>query len=223
MAVVAKQEFEDDAEIASWKGALDALRDRHKNQACIVFGCGPSIRVFDFSCAARFVTVGCNAIGKVFAPMYYAIFDPLAYSEFREDFYKARSVRILPPWINGERDFKIGYRRADILGFTKDRLHHARAGGFLCLNLAYIMGCTPIYLIGIDGYDRPLGDFQFCVTSDHYRATGHRKWSDQKRQLTLDAYQLAAATMGAEGGELINLSDISILKDVLGCGTLPAM
>jgi len=201
--------------------SIRRLRDRHVGRDAIVLGCGPSIRLFDLEQMRGLVTVGCNSIGKVFCPDYYAIFDPLAHREFQDDWRRCSSVKILPPWIDGDRDFTVGYEREDRLGFCKDRLHHALSCGFLCLNLAWILGCRTIYLIGIDGYDRPLEDFQFCETSAEYRATGKRKWTPEKRALTLQAYLLAARVIGGEGGALINLSPLSLLVDVLGVGQLP--
>jgi hypothetical protein len=206
--------------MSTWEAGIREIRDRHRGTDAIVLGCGPSIRQFDFSRAKGFITVGCNAIGKVFSPDYYAIFDPLAYVEFADEWRRCRSVKILPPWIEGDRHITIGYDRADRLGFCKDRLHHALSGGFLCLNLAWILGCRHIYLVGIDGYDRPLEDFQFCETSPEYRAVGHRKWTDEKRELTLQAYALAARTIEAAGGALLNLSPISLLTELLGVSDL---
>jgi hypothetical protein len=193
---------------------LELIRDRHRGETVVVAGCGPSLASFDFAQFRGIAVLGSNSIGQLAAPTYYAIFDPFVFSILRELFYATPSIRILPPWIDGSCDYRIGYRTEDEIGFGTSRLFSGRTAGFLCLGLAAVMGATEIHVIGIDGYDRKV--LHGTQLPPEYSARARVKWTDARRSLVYAAWRSAAEWCTDNNVRLVNNSTDAFLYTIPG-------
>jgi hypothetical protein len=193
---------------------LEMLRGIHSGRSFLVVGCGPSTAEYDFRDTDGAIVLASNSAGSVVTPDYYSIFDPVSFAHFKSIFYSRPCARILPPWIRSPCDYRIGYRTEDERGFSTDRLYHGRSSGYLNVGLAAIMGASSIHLIGIDGYDLPFADVNFCDTPLDYRLRSLRKWTADRRALTLSNYAEAAAFLASRGVPLINWSRRSFLAEL---------
>ena len=166
-----------------------ALQNKHKGRRCFVIGNGPSLKTQDLSPLAREITFAMSAFWKhpiveKWQPTYYCIADPLFFdgSASTRDFFgslkqrirhttffvPADSARIIqqqqllpleqtryvafPPGLN--------YGPITDIDFVK-RVPFVMSVSQLCILAAMYMGCSPIYLLGLDhdwlshtGHDR---------------------------------------------------------------------
>lgn len=145
---------------------MGSFTDRHKGRKCYVFGSGPSLNRFDCDkLALDGVTIFCNAsIMAVKACDYYFFSDPRIADHkayFPTVLDKARIVIANNSYIRGLCEKRFGDKlisRVQLVAdehtkgvkWTKDTL----IGGVSCVevaaNLAYVMGCEPIILVGVD-------------------------------------------------------------------------
>lgn len=153
--------------------ALRAFKDCHRGERCFVLGNGPSLQRTDLAPLADEITIGVNGIFYMtwqcgFAPTYYVVEDNHVFSDnltrienvsavakffpskYRPIIAPAPDVHFLPtdwgfywgssPWFEQPR-------------FSHDVAEVIYAGQtvtFLNLQLAAYMGCTEIYLVGVD-------------------------------------------------------------------------
>ncbi len=150
---------------------LQALKDKHKGQACVIIGGGPSINKMDLTAFKSFVTIGCNGfylkhdeIGYV--PTYYTVEDPLPAEDNKKEIEEIEgTVRIIPWDLKNTISSKINtiyvnFRRSHVYHGSKrfpyyshDFLEESYWGGtvmYFNIQLAEYLGCDPIYLIGVD-------------------------------------------------------------------------
>ena len=154
------------------------FRDCHKGQRCFVIGNGPSLKKQDLSPLANELTLVTNnfyfhsIIGDAWQPKYYFLSDPQYFDGYVTlDEFKAMTVRIT------SAKFFVPHHARDFLEKTQalplDRTFYvAAAGGTgkewerrpdlttltpgmqtvvqLAIMVAMYMGCSPIYLLGLD-------------------------------------------------------------------------
>ena len=137
------------------------FRDIHKNQRCFVIGNGPSLRNTNLDLIKDEITFGCNRIYlSEFKPTYYAIEDVLDVQQFHKEIneYEAPKYKFIPfsykNLIKGDNVVYIKFGRGNSrINFVDKSVGYFVWGGtvtYLMIQLAYWMGCNPIYLIGID-------------------------------------------------------------------------
>lgn len=150
---------------------LEAMRNRHAGQPCVVIGGGPSINKMDLNKLKDFVTIACNGFylkhdSINFIPTYYTVEDPLPAWDNREEISGLKGTTKIIPYdlrhVIREDDntiyinFRRSYARPSSPGFpyyTKDFLQQSFWGGtvlYMNIQLAHYLGCNPIYLIGVD-------------------------------------------------------------------------
>ncbi|HTE39318.1 MAG TPA: 6-hydroxymethylpterin diphosphokinase MptE-like protein [Steroidobacteraceae bacterium] len=148
------------------RARLAALRGRYQGRRCFVLGNGPSLRATDVRVLKNEVTIASNAIFLMFdymgyKPTFLTVEDPLV-AEDRSSMLNSidGTTKIfprdlaycLPPgqntlYINFVRRYR-GFPR-----FSADLDKVCYWGGtvsVLNLQLAYFLGCNPVYLIGFD-------------------------------------------------------------------------
>ncbi len=148
---------------------LVKLKNIHLNKRAFIVGTGPSLCVSDLDQLKNEVTFGCNKIYLAFAetdwrPTYYSVIDRMVAENNKDEiehlaltkifssvtkpfFKKSKDViwlnDLLSPTIQGERIFQ----------FSTD-VARGIHGGFTViytqLQLAFYMGITQVYLIGVD-------------------------------------------------------------------------
>lgn len=170
------------------------FRDCHAGRRCFVIGNGPSLTKTDLSKLAGEITLGANRIHLIeadtrFRPTYLAAIDDELLRQFGDEIVSQPGPKF------------ISWQYARRFGMTPDvtllRLNYARKfetdltrpiwGGhtvtFVNLQLAFYMGCTEVYLIGVDhrysatgvpNTEVVAGDNDGNHFARNYYAPGHR-------------------------------------------------
>lgn len=214
---------------------LLALRDRHRGQRVFIIGGGPSLKRTDLRLLKDEITIGCNAIFLIFEqmgflPSYYTVEDVLVAEDRANTINAIRgTTKIFPRdikyclrpdqdtvYVNFVRDYN-----GPPFNFSPDFVRRAFWGGtvtYFNLQLAYYLGCSEVYLIGIDhSYQRPSHGDRVegtVITSrstdvNHfhpdYFGPGYR-WHDPKLERMQQAYEVAKQFYEANGRLIQNAS-----------------
>jgi hypothetical protein len=110
------------------------------------------LKGFDFKKLAGKVTIGCNKAILYFTPTYLVYMDDQFYEWHEEDVRNFKGMKFTNSW-NKRRDDVIFAKNLGPLGLSEDfeeGLFHGGNAAYLALNLAYVMGGSPIYLLGVD-------------------------------------------------------------------------
>jgi hypothetical protein len=155
---------------------MAAFRNRHAGQRCFILGGGPSLLKLEPAPLRKEITFGANAVFLIFdwlgfQPTYYAVEDWFVYEDRQADIKEqvSESQCFFPiQFSSGSFDrenhhyFRALYEFDEHPGwpdFSKDASRLVWIGGtvtYVCLQLAYYMGCNPVYLVGMDHtYSRP--------------------------------------------------------------------
>lgn len=145
---------------------LEAFRDRHKGQRAFVVGNGPSLNQLDMGRLKDEITFGSNRCYMGFedwgfAFTYWGIYDALQIEEYGPEYAAMlpnAPVKFLPlqywPLVTLENacPLHMDWPRSGPREFSTDpaRLIVGYSVTFMLLQIAAIMGCDPIYLIGLD-------------------------------------------------------------------------
>lgn len=146
------------------RSRLARYSDRHKGQRCFIMGNGPSLGNMDLSKLSDEITFGLNRIYLLFdklpfIPTYYVSINDLVLEQFAHEI----SVLKMQKFINWNcksfynfSDPSVAFIRISIaLGdkFNRQITRPFYSGGtvtYVAIQLAFIMGFSEIYLIGVD-------------------------------------------------------------------------
>ena len=210
---------------------LIALKDHHKGKRAFIIGNGPSLNKMDLSRLKDEVTIGSNGIFLALdrlggSPTYYTIEDQLvAEDRNREAAQIPDTQRIYPLDLKGVLDeagapIWVPFRRnySPFPQFGTDLSECAYWGGtvtFFNIQLAFFLGCDPIYIIGCDhNYvlkgDEAVEGARITSTSDDinhfhpdYFGKGYR-WHDPNVARMETAYLLARDVARQHGRSIYN-------------------
>lgn len=145
---------------------LEAFRDRHKGQRCFVVGNGPSLNQIDMGRLKNEITFGSNRCYMGFPDWgfeftYWGIYDALQIEEYGPEYegnVPAGPVKFYPMqyWpllrLDNACPVTMDWPRAAAREFSTDpnRLIVGYSVTFMLLQIAALMGCDPIYLVGLD-------------------------------------------------------------------------
>lgn len=146
---------------------LLALKDSCRGRRCFVIGNGPSLRETDITCLMNEITIGCNGLFLLFdemgfVPTFYTVEDNLVAEDRAEVLNALRgTTKVWPEDLEYclKRDddtVYINFIRPSYKGFPKfsdsfeDHVYWGGTVTYLNLQLAYFLGCTEIYLVGVD-------------------------------------------------------------------------
>ena len=152
---------------------IAALRNKYKNKRCFVIGNGPSLKKMDLSVLRNEITIGCNGIYRAFTEWgfhtNFLLFEDIEQTELRRrDISKIKGPIKLAAiynayafkadentlFFNSPRLINNTYYWTEIYPqFSKDFAAVAHLGGsvtYLMIQLAYHLGCSPVYIIGLD-------------------------------------------------------------------------
>jgi len=152
---------------------LVALRDKHKGQRCFIIANGPGLKDLDLSPLRNEVTIGCNGIYKMFPEwgwhLDYFIMEDIQQVELRrKDIPKIKGPLKLFPifdayafpadkdtiFYNGPKVRGNLYYWTDLFPqFSRDFasvVHLDSTVTYIMIQLAYHLGCDPVYLVGLD-------------------------------------------------------------------------
>ncbi len=153
--------------------SLYEFKNKHLNQRCFVIGNGPSLNLLDMNKLEKEVTIGANRIYLGFDRWklnlkYWTIEDILVAEDTAEEWNNLKGpVKFIPNDLSHiVTDFEnvvfFNFVRNNFdktIPFFSDEWCNLFWGGtvtFLMLQIAAVMGCSPIYLIGVDfNYVKP--------------------------------------------------------------------
>lgn len=205
---------------------------RQKGRDALVIGSGPSAKDFPFDEVPKNVVMfGGNAVGRLITPHWYFITDPRGWEWYRE--YALKCVRgegpipyrcsrlVVSRAVSGKH--RVGVPKI-VLTYTSQQylgefspgcpVWHGRTVGMVMLNIAYQMGFSRIFMIGIDGYRRE-GE-KYFYDNPHVNEPVHTP--DDRDVLVRAVLASLMSAMKKEGRELINLSTISAWDDIVPVG-----
>ncbi len=145
---------------------LDQFKNIHKGQRCFIVGNGPSLRHIDMTRLKNEITFGSNRcyLGYEdwgFSFKYWGIMDRLQIEEYYKDYethFLSESTNFLPfeylPLLRIRNSCPVNhlYGAFDFPKFadTCDKIYLGYTVTYMLIQIAAIMGCSPIILIGVD-------------------------------------------------------------------------
>ena len=232
--------------IRKHKSRLLKLKDVHKGEPCVLIGGGPSINKQDLNQLKDYVTIACNGFylkhSQIdFIPTYYTVEDPLpAKDNFHEISSLRGTTKIMPYDLSkimteDENTIYVNFRRSYLPHtsgkfpyFSEDFANQCYWGGtvmYFNIQLAHYLGCSPIYLIGVDlSYRIPEGTRRsgavLTSTSEdvnhfdpRYFGEG-KKWHLPEVDRMQKAFDVANESLDRLGVELFNAGVGGKLKNI---------
>lgn len=153
---------------------IAAMRNRYLGKRCFILGNGPSLKKMNLDCLKDEITIGSNGIYRSFAEMGFStsflLFEDIEQTELRGPDIKwvkgpikmaalynayciSKDENTL--FFNAPRPHRSNYYWDKGLypQFSRDFASVVHLGGtitYVALQLAYHLGCNPVYLIGVD-------------------------------------------------------------------------
>lgn len=216
------------------------FKDKHKGQRCFVIGNGPSLKTQDLSPLGSEITLAMSAFWKhpivaKWQPTYYCFADPLFFdgSEPMKEFFQSLGTRIhsstflvpLPAaeviqeqgLLPSEQTYYVAFNgtlgggRVKNIDLVKS-IPGVQSSSQLGIMVAMYMGCSPIYLLGLDhdwlahrGADRHF--YEGKTVEDHPRAHGDLSLISYKvdAQAIVDLWSGYEALLGLSRQERIDI------------------
>ena len=205
---------------------IKEFKDIHLNKRCFIVGNGPSLNKHNLDKIKDDISIACNRIylKKDFSPTYYTIEDRLDVEQFHNDInkYKNPKFKFIPKQykqsIYGDNIIYIRFGKAkDKYKFIEKDKDYFVWGGtvtYLMIQLAYYMGCNPIYLIGMDHdwggrLDYGEGKVIRSETDDRHHFSkeyynNNKLWALPDKPLMEYYYSIAKKKLEAEGYNIFN-------------------
>ncbi len=199
---------------------MEQFKNLHKGKRCFVIGNGPSLNQLDLSLLKKEITFGCNNIHlmKDFKPKYWCISDWWVADKIWADirgwgseitkFSSDRHHNKIMPLFNNCHIIKV---LDDIFPDFSDNLAKGFYQGYsvtyFMLQIAYYMGCNPIYLIGIDGFKKGIMNSFFPENREF-------DWESIKKQTDLShiSFKVAREFLEAKGIKIYNATPDSSVE-----------
>ena len=220
-------------------GATDtaSLKDAYKGRRCFIIGNGPSLNKIDFSLLRDEVTIGCNGIfyktrETGFIPTLYTVEDnEFIAANAKEISDYTQPLRIIPicywnflenrentQWFEIDSDFysagTIYYQRPRFSRNFADCSFAGHTISYTNMQLAYWLGCTKVYLIGMDHQYVIPNDAVIsgnCIVSqeddaNHFHAEYFKGkvWHDPRLDMVELNFKLARRYFEADGRHIYN-------------------
>lgn len=215
-------------------------KDLHKGEPAIVIGNGPSLALHSDEILSRYPSFGSNRIWRKFEPTYYVCSDPLDCNK-NMDYIGQREG---PKFVNAKfagllgaypLEFVYSSRDPEWNKFTPDptkRMYDGCTVTYVSLELAYWMGFTTVYLVGVDHrYEWEGPRLQTIIVGDGDKDPNHfipdyhlpgEMWQPPNLARMEQSYLYARAAYEADGRTIINATIQSSLdvfeKGELQCG-----
>ncbi len=201
---------------------MEQFKNLHKGKRCFVIGNGSSLNQLDLSLLEKEITLGCNNIHlmKDFKPKYWCISDWWVADKIKADIDKWGSEIIkfssdrhhnkIMPLFNNCHVIKV----LEGSGFSDDMakgFYQGYSVTYFMLQIAYYMGCNPIYLIGIDGIKKEKMDSFFLERNGK---VPHTDLELIKKQTDLShiAFKVAREFLEAKGIKIFNATPDSVVE-----------
>ena len=208
--------------VGNKKNVVGVLPDgAWRGQRCFIIAGGPSISKFDLSRLTEENTIGCNRVYEFFTPSIMVAMDGGFQDEIHRGGYgeearkKYLNFQGLKLWVdNSNKQIRDCYyiRAHQRFGLSKsfnEGLYHGNNIGFGALNLAYVLGANPIYLLG---YDLKFDGKKTHFHDGHYYKGKRKVFSEGMMKSFFIGHEKAAPILKAEGVKVINLNPDSALR-----------
>jgi hypothetical protein len=197
---------------------IEIENEKYLNSRGFVIGGGESIKGLIESglniskLLANEVTIGTNKSHLLGKSTYHLVMDVDYFKTDKENLLKQNLYVSDTIWTNCP-DLKLrpikrlGVKTSKIISKSfEEGLYYGRSTGYLAMNLAHILGCNPIYLLGID-----LVGFHF------HQGYGERKDQRLPREHRVIENELRAGIKFLQdiGIEVVSLSSVSRLNDII--------
>jgi hypothetical protein len=204
------------------------FKDIHAGEAAWIVGNGPSLNQMDLRfldgrvnfCMNR-IYLGIDKFG--FTPKYYTVEDNFVAEDTPEEINALPYCKFLPKDLNyclggGENvcwvDFRRRYETFPLFSpDAEERIYWGSTVTYLAIQLAYYMGCDPIYLIGVD-FDYAVPDYATGpeITSleadpNHFHPDYFgpgKRWHHPRLDLVEKAYVEARRFIEGQGRRIYN-------------------
>jgi hypothetical protein len=191
---------------------------KHSNQRCFIIGGGESIKTLEEKglnvkrLLENEITIGTNKSYLLGKSSYHVVMDKDYFVTDRENLLKQNLFVSDNIW-NNCPDLRLRpIRRLNsktskiISNSFNEGLYYGRSTGYLAMNLANVLGCNPIYLLGID-----LKGFHF------HEGYGKEKDQTLPKEHKVIEKELRSGIKYLQnlGVKVISLSDISSLNDII--------
>lgn len=204
---------------------LKAFDNKHAGQRGFVIGGGSSIKQiqkeFNVSLLLNEVTIGANKAYKLITPQYLVWGDYNFFRRFKSDLVDLNCTMFYgyvkgydedppdndPRFISLTRIIEGPERNLLPVSFTKE-ISFWQNSGVVALRIAYLLGCNPIYLLGIDLKNQG-EDIWFHEGYGSSNGAGAR-WYEFSRQVFVKTIQ----QIKEKGVDVYSCSSISLLNDV---------
>lgn len=147
---------------AAHRPRLEHFRDLHAGEKCFIIGNGPSLNRMDLSLLDDVVCFGLNKIYLIFERSglkidYHAVVNPLVIEQARHEIERLDCPKFVSYW--GSRANPVRGPHAYTLltdgefcfqGDVSKPIHEGHTVTFVALQLAFFMGFTEVFLIGVD-------------------------------------------------------------------------
>jgi hypothetical protein len=200
------------------------LTNRHKNKPIYIVGGGTSLLGFNFIKLKTKITMACNSAALQFPAKYMVFLDEQFYKENKKGIQSFKGFKITMAsyeTITGPKVIKVkdwkevkvqrqnfkqkGFVPLGLSDNEDDGLNTGGNSGFLALQAAYIMGCNPIYLMGIDL--RFSNHKKYFYDGKKDSAGGEIQYDNMSK-----AFNFAAPLFKERGVKVYNCSPISKLE-----------
>ncbi|MCW3837119.1 6-hydroxymethylpterin diphosphokinase MptE-like protein [Sphingomonas canadensis] len=224
---------------------LTALHDKYRGRRCFIMGNGPSLMKRDLTALKDEITFGANALFKHFdelgfVPTFWCQVDISQAEDWADELNAARgftkfvslknsfAYALSPEVITLNSKFTTRHDDPDDPGepmFSKNaaaEVYHAQTVTYVALQLAYYMGFSEVYLIGVD-HDygilpelfptgKPIITAENIELANKFHFAGnHYKIGDRlgipKFHIIEAGYRLARKVFEADGRRLVNITD----------------
>lgn len=211
---------------------LARFHNLHLGQRAFIIGNGPSLTHTDPRRIRNGITFACNNIFLLdgFSPDYYAVEDFLVAEDRAETINALPYQKFFPndlrKWLNNGYFFN-AERSAEINWFSDDFSLLVPVNAtvtYTLMQLAFYMGCDPVYLVGVDHSYRVCPD-QFTATGNIFRSTTNDpnhfnpsyfgkgfRWHNPRVDRMELAYRHAETRFREEGRQLLNATDGGALE-----------
>lgn len=134
-----------------------------KDVPVFLIGNAPSLRHMDISFLKDYFTIGMNRIFYIFEPSILIWQDMNLWITEKDNIKKINSLMFIrngSGGYGGEYKFRLNYKHATTVNHKLNELQGRGSTGSLAYQLAYALGCNPIFLVGMDcAYDGEYTDF----------------------------------------------------------------
>jgi len=211
---------------------LMSLRDSFKGRRCFILGNGPSLKQTNLDRIAGELSIASNAIYLLFPqtrfrPTFWTVEDHLVAEDRAKEIDRLRGMTKIVPmhckkWLNRDADTIYNHVARRFPGYPRFSEHFEWVSycgdsvTHMNLQLAFYLGCTEVYLVGVDHFyhpvdsrDRQTGRVLLSQRDDpnhfdpSYFGPGYR-WHEPRLEVMERAYRLAREVYERHGRVIYN-------------------